>query len=254
MSPVPHWSANLEKPPLLVAIGNSTHGFPRRVERYYLLQLWCLHFYRYNADLSINGQWFSIEPGTVSLVPPRTHLEYRYRGASSHVFVHFQLEENGAHSLAAFYRAAQLDSTLGRGLDECVAWSSGQRRRAEARLWDILWRLELTPPDLPRHHPVVERAQTLIEGHLGEDLSVEALAREVGISHNQLTRLFRATCGQTVTGYIQTRRAERAAHLLRHTTLPAKAIGAQVGVKDLQALNKLVRRHTGASPRQVRNA
>jgi transcriptional regulator GlxA family with amidase domain len=136
-----------------------------------------------------------------------------------------------------------------------VAWRSGQHRRAEARLWDILWRLvEPASLELPRRHVAVERAQTLIEGRLGEALSVEALAREVGISHNQLTRLFRAACGQTVSSYIQTRRAERAAHLLRHTTLPAKAISTQVGANDLQAFNKLLRRHTGASPRQVRNS
>ena len=251
---VPHWTVNLEEPPVLVAIGNGTHGAPRRVESYYLPELWCLHFYRYRARLTINGEWFDIEPGTVSVVPPRTYLEYRYRGESSHMFVHFRLAATGMRSIAAFHSPQQLDSSFGRALDECAAWGETQPRRAEARLWDLLWRLAEAPTEVaPGRHAAVERAQTLIEGRLGEQISIEALACEVNLSHNQLTRLFRAACGQTVSAYIQSRRAERAVHLLRHTTLPAKAICTQVGAGDLQAFNKLLRRHAGASPRQIRN-
>ena len=72
----------------------------------------------------------------------------------------------------------------------------------------------------------------MIELRLAETLSVKALADEVGISHNHLTRLFRAAVGDTVIGYIRQRRVQRARHLLEHTTLPIKTVAAQVGIED----------------------
>ncbi len=49
--------------------------------------------------------------------------------------------------------------------------------------------------------------------------TIPEIARAAGISHNHLTRLFRAETGTTVVAYIRRRRLQRAHHLLRATTL-----------------------------------
>ncbi len=98
----------------------------------------------------------------------------------------------------------------------------------------------------------MQRVRHLIEQRLGEPLRVPELAAEVGLSHNHLTRLFNQALGMTVIAYIQERRVQRAHHLLIHTTRPVKAIALEVGMPDLQALNKMMRRLTGNSPRQIR--
>ena len=74
----------------------------------------------------------------------------------------------------------------------------------------------------------------------------------MGISHNQLTRLFRKSLGETVIGHIRKRRVERAKHFLEHTTLPVKTIGEQVGVDDPKFFYKLIKEHLGASPTEIR--
>jgi transcriptional regulator GlxA family with amidase domain len=79
------------------------------------------------------------------------------------------------------------------------------------------------------------------------------LAHEVGISHNHLTRLFRAATDQTVVEAIARRRMERARHLLQFSNMPVKEIAVQVGMPDLQHFNKAVRRHLGGAPTKVRS-
>jgi transcriptional regulator GlxA family with amidase domain len=92
-----------------------------------------------------------------------------------------------------------------------------------------------------------------IEKHLAEPLAVAEMARVAGVSHNQLTRLFREHVGDTVVGYIAARRMARALHLLQASTLSVTAIAAAVGIPDLQAFNKACRKAFGASPRALRN-
>jgi transcriptional regulator GlxA family with amidase domain len=78
------------------------------------------------------------------------------------------------------------------------------------------------------------------------------LARELDVSHNHLTRSFRAATGLAPVEFIRERRVNRAEELLRHTTLPIKAIAAQVGLGDFHSFNKVMRRAKGASPRRLR--
>jgi transcriptional regulator GlxA family with amidase domain len=87
---------------------------------------------------------------------------------------------------------------------------------------------------------------------LSEPICVADLARQLDVSHNHLTRLFNRYCQQNVVAYITARRIERARHLLIHSTLPIKAVAAQVGFHNLQDFNKMLRRNTGLAPRALR--
>ncbi|MBC8135580.1 MAG: helix-turn-helix transcriptional regulator, partial [Fibrella sp.] len=135
-------------------------------------------------------------------------------------------------------------------------------RRAEALVWDLLWRLaegatgdgvESGVAVHNREPAAVMRTREAIELRLAEPLRISDLARAVDLSHNHLTRLFHGATGKTVVAYLRERRMERATHLLRHTMLPIKQIAAQVGLGDLHQFNKAIRAATGVSPRTLRN-
>jgi transcriptional regulator GlxA family with amidase domain len=98
----------------------------------------------------------------------------------------------------------------------------------------------------------VSTAISYIEGNLARSLTVPSLAAVAGVSHNHLTRLFRAETGTTVVAYIRQRRMARARHLLVSSTLSIPAIAASVGIPDLQAFNKTCHRELGGAPRAVR--
>jgi transcriptional regulator GlxA family with amidase domain len=146
--------------------------------------------------------------------------------------------------------------TINQRLEQAIGYFPTQPRRAEARLWDMLWELVAVPAIRgaapPHRHPAVDRVCSLIELNLAESMRVPDLAREVGLSHNHLIRLFRASFGTTVVGFIQQRRVQRSKHLLLYSTLPIKVIAAEVGMADLHFFNKTIRRTLGASPRQLR--
>jgi transcriptional regulator GlxA family with amidase domain len=150
------------------------------------------------------------------------------------------------------YRIAALHSAPGLqpSFEEAIGWLPAQRLRAEVRLWDILW--QLVSAQTRAGHPAVAEAQRLIELRLGEVIYVTDLAKAAGLSQNHLTRLFAAQTGKTVAAYIRDRRVERAAHLLRHSTLPIKAIASEVGIPDLHLFNKSLRAAYGTAPRRLR--
>lgn len=122
---------------------------------------------------------------------------------------------------------------------------------AAAEVWTVLWQVAQLSTS-GGAHGAVAAAVAHVEANLAGPLTVPGVAAAAGVSHNHLTRLFRAETGLTVAAWIRRRRLERARHLLRASTLPIPAVAAAVGFDDLQAFNKACRRELGASPRAVR--
>lgn len=251
------WQMPLKNLPQLVQAGRAVHGRKSRVEEYHLPELWCMHLYGYEGEFSIDGREFVIKPGWASVTPPNARTVYRFKGESRHVFAHFRLPEGGdLVAMPAMQDVGGAYEGLQEAMEEAAGWLPSQPRRASVRLWDVLWQLAGQPmaerEPHKRLHPALSRAVREIELHLSEDLVIPQLARRAEISHNHLTRLFRAQFGVTIEGYIRRRRIDRALHLLTHTTLGVKTIAGEVGLPDLHYFNKLVRATVGLSPRAFR--
>jgi AraC-like DNA-binding protein len=222
-----------------------------------MFNLWSLHFYLYEADLKLDGVHVPIRPGCVSVIPPGVVMEFRFRGPSTHAFAHFTLRDQGDREQVMAMSHLPYDFTrLLESMYLAVRVFPESRLRAEVRVWDIL--LELAAhaaagsSTVSRVHPAYARARELIELRLGQSLDLAGLAAEIGISHNQLTRIFRRETDTTIIGYVHERRARLARHLLQNTTLPMKAIGAQIGITNPNRFNKFIHRRLGMSPSAVR--
>ncbi len=250
----------LDEPPVVTMVGRAVHGTAGLSDLFRLPDLWQLHLYRYEAELTLNGTPHTIRPGRVSVIPPNTTCHYRYRGSSEHLYAHLRLPVTGEPRTVPVMQDAgpelpALSALMGQAV---AAWASTQVR-ATAEIWAALWRVsQLSPPARQGRragaHPALDAAIAHVESRLAERLTVPDIARAAGVSHNHLTRLFHAATGDTVIAYIRHRRLERARYLLRESTLSIPAIAAQVGIPDLQAFNKACRRELGASPRAVRAA
>lgn len=242
----------LGEPPVLENAGFSVHG-QRAHERFFIPGLWCLHLFRDPLDMTVDGVRFGVERGSVTFMPPSVPIEYFFPRSCvhRHIVVMFRPVEGEPTSLPAIRDTGAEFEGLWAELGEVVAWRATQPTRARARLWEILWRLSQFET-AEGEDALVFRARELIEKQLHAPLQVAGLARELGVSHNHLTRRFRATTQSTVVEYLRGRRVERALHLLRHTTLPIKAVASQSGLGDFHSFNKTMRRVTGFSPRQIR--
>jgi len=251
------WQMPLKNPPQLVQAGRAVHGRKHAVEEFQLPELWSLHFYRYEGSVAIDGREFAIAPRHAGITPPNARIVYRFRGESQHTFAHFRLPAGGdLVAMPAMQDLGDAFEPVTRALEEAAGWLRSQPRRASVRLWDVLWQLAGQPlaerSPHQRQHPALSRAVREIELHLSKPLAIPAIARRAEISHNHLTRLFRAQFGVTIEGYIRQRRVEYALHLLAHTTLAVKTIAGEVGLPDLHFFNKTIRAAAGLSPREYR--
>lgn len=102
------------------------------------------------------------------------------------------------------------------------------------------------PNNLPR--PALRRLVDYIETHLADELSLELLAVEAGMSTFHLSRVFKDAVGQPPHQYVLTRRVERAKDLLRDTARPIADVALSVGFSSQSHLSNSFRRMVGVSP------
>jgi AraC family transcriptional regulator len=263
-----HVLIRLDTPPEVVSLGVGVHGVTRRRDVFRLPDMWQFHVYGYRAELIVDGVPHAIGPGYVSLVPPGVAVEYRYRGRSEHLYAHLRLPRvagprRGRPAVRRADGTMRVPTVQDGGaeipqltdlLQQAIAAWPSTPARAVAEVWSALWRVVQlgARSEAGRPHAAVATAIAYIEANLAGPLAVPDVARVAGVSHNHLTRLFRAQTGATVVAHIRRRRLERARHLLRESTLPIPTVAASVGIGDLQAFNKACRRELGASPRAVR--
>jgi AraC family transcriptional regulator len=220
----------LQESPEVVNVGVGVHGVHGLRDVFRLPDLWQFHLYGYSAELTVNGS---------------TYCHFRPSAVGEPLSVPV-VQEAGT--------AAPVLSDL---LRQAIEASPSGTARVAAEVWTALWRVSELGTALPdgggaAMHPAVSAAIAYIEANLARPLTVPDLARAGGVSHNHLTRLFRAETGTTVVAYIRLRRMARARHLLVSSTLSIPAVAASVGISDLQAFNKACRRELGGPPRTVR--
>ena len=58
--------------------------------------------------------------------------------------------------------------------------------------------------------------------------------------------------GQTLTDYVNSRRVEQAAAMLRSGTLQVQTVAQYCGIPDVNYFSKLFKRYTGVSPKEFR--
>lgn len=93
-----------------------------------------------------------------------------------------------------------------------------------------------------------------IEERLSEELRLEDLSRHAGFSPSHFVTLFRRATGLAPHRYVMLRRIERAKRLLLQTNLPLAEIALHCGFSDQSHLTRVVKRHTGLTPRRLRDA
>lgn len=108
-----------------------------------------------------------------------------------------------------------------------------------------------TPRDrsVSQYDPKIARALSYINDHLGEELTVDALARQVYTSKYHFMRRFKELTGCSVHRYITQKRLLAAAGLLR-AGVSAQAACGRCGFQDYSAFHRAFRRQFGASPRE----
>ena len=110
---------------------------------------------------------------------------------------------------------------------------------------------------LPRHfqnQDPVYRAVAYIAAHFQEDISLTGMARDLGISPYQLSRVFSGTFHQNFNHYLNEVRLSYVAAMLRDTHRSITEIAYEAGFQSQATFNRVFQTGFHCSPRQYRMA
>ena len=82
-----------------------------------------------------------------------------------------------------------------------------------------------------------------------EKIKIDALASQIGITRNYLTKSFQKELGVSPQEFLINIRMERAAELLTSTSLPVNEVAAKVGYSDALAFSKKFKEEYNLSQR-----
>jgi transcriptional regulator GlxA family with amidase domain len=108
------------------------------------------------------------------------------------------------------------------------------------------------PPRSGHDDDLVQEAQAWLFRNFRDELRVEELAAEVGMSPRKFARRFTAATGQTPLAYLHRLRIDAARHPLETGQKTLADVSEAVGYQDLAFFRRLFKRHTGSAPRAYR--
>ena len=100
--------------------------------------------------------------------------------------------------------------------------------------------------------PLEVRVRQYIDANLSEEMDVESLCRNFGVSKSSLYLLSREALGKGVTDYIRERRVQKACELLIDSALPISAVAERVGYSDMGYFTKVFKKYMGCTPSTYR--
>ncbi len=112
----------------------------------------------------------------------------------------------------------------------------------------------IVPAMLGNGNELIGKLVKRFESALPDPPGVSALAAELCMSGRTLSRHVRAATGRSTSALLQSVRLGRARMLLETSALTVEQVAARVGYVDTTALRRLMRKVTGASPRQFRRS
>lgn len=101
---------------------------------------------------------------------------------------------------------------------------------------------------------IERRCRDLMQARLSEDISLDELAAEAGLSPFHFARMFKQSVGVPPRVYLTRLRLERACALLEATDLPITEIALDVGYSSSQVLARVFLKHRHMSPTDYRRA
>jgi len=104
-----------------------------------------------------------------------------------------------------------------------------------------------------RRQNFITNLRSFLIKHLAEDLSVNRLTSEFGISRSKLYQSCETYLGKGIGTYIAELRMDKARQLLKETTLPITEVSAQCGFKDYNYFCRVFKKDTGISAKKYRS-
>lgn len=192
---------------------------------------------RSDSMLSLSGRLYSLDSGSVAILPPQAEGTFVYGSQCSYTQIAFCAAANDPLDLSAQLhrlsrglthirlcstKADAMRASLMR-LDELIAIGQGTGKAAYARVYDMIVDLVTESKNAVGIATLETKSTTRlardIKAYLDlsftEDITLDSLAARFFVSPSHLCRVFKAEIGRRPFAYINDLRIDRAASLLR---------------------------------------
>jgi len=102
--------------------------------------------------------------------------------------------------------------------------------------------------------PAVARARKIVAGNLAARLSVTEVAREVCLSKDHFSKLFKHATGIPFTEYLGRMRTARGRSLLQVSSKRITEVAFECGFESISHFNRIFKRYTGVTPTAFRHS
>lgn len=146
---------------------------------------------------------------------------------------------------------------LDRLIDEIKRDQLTSRLRVKAIMLELISvYLEQIPQEMGKVYPTQEQQKIdivlkYIDDHLGDNITVEELARQVYLHPNYFIVFFKAMLGHSPIQYVNQRRMELAKTLLLQPECNVSDVAARVGMQ-IYYFSRMFKAHTGLTPSRYR--
>lgn len=221
---------------------------PERTRAWTDLDLWLLLEGRGRVETPEGA--YDLAPGACLVL--RGGEDYRFHQDPEHRFRHWYAHFSHDGPPPARFRRLDAHQFLAELLRR--AWEDHQSGAASCALWFDAALLELARCDAAAAVPALAGRPRMqeIAARLRSDpanaQSVAALARDLGMTADHFTRVFRAAIGATPRAVLTAARLDLARHLLRDSTLSVAQVAASCGFADPAFFGRHFSVHAGCSP------
>lgn len=204
--------------------------------------------------------WGLQEGDAIVMFPHQVHYYLELPEDFCWLFVTFDLEKESRGQLEGLRNRPRVLSAHGRGLLN-KALASYQKAVSAEEALQVSVNLGLVLGDLTTGTPVeksnaeaglISRSREFVFGHLDGDLSVNAIAEQMGCSGSYLRERFREEAGVSLGHFVRSVRLVRATHLLRETDEGVGTIAQLCGFGAFTTFSRAFSQVYGMSPSEYR--
>ena len=156
---------------------------------------------------------------------------------------------------------AALDGAVARLFERCGAGVAGEELGVMGALYEVFGalaarhydaRMERVSDRFARKAAQLKPALEYIETHYGQGITLDALARQTGMSPKYFCRFFKTITHRSPIDYVNYYRVECASHFLTSTDMTVAEIAQHCGFNDSSFFIKQFRKYKGVTPGSAR--
>jgi transcriptional regulator GlxA family with amidase domain len=111
----------------------------------------------------------------------------------------------------------------------------------------------VAPLSPPHCDDKIRRTEEYLQDHFGRDVSIDYLAKQIGMGPRNFIRRFKAATGRLPGAYVQMLRVSAAKEMLERGAASIQSVCSKVGYQDIAFFRSLFKRHTGMTPAEYRD-